>query len=560
MLKLLFKQTWYIVFILLLIIAEPVLNSILNFELQDIFNTVTVGINTVIILRLLTIIFFLWILKRVISYVGGILRNRFIANAKEEVKHRLFIKLIGLNTGSISRIASSGEYISIFTNDIALLETRFFEQVLSLVGNIFGLLILGTSFFILNFKLAMVITLFGVLNLLVPMLFSKELNKRNLVYSNTVSTFTQKMKEYMVAYPTIKNYSIEDQISRKFNDINHKTENAKFESDSTLTLANNTGQMLAWFMQFIGVGLGLVMVAKGEILIGTVIAAQSFASDLANPLQGILTNVNSIKSVKQIVKKLERMTEGTDIEAKEVEVKEVNATPDIEFKDFSLTLDTKSIIKDFSFKFSHGKKYLVVGLNGSGKSTLFKSLKKWYEPTNGNIIVGEKDISEITSEELSHMVSYLNENVSLFSGAVKENITLFNQDTDEEKFKKVIEDAQIKLDLDREITDEGRNISSGEQRRIEIARSLLNDVSVIIFDEVVSTLDIESAYEIEKMALEYIDKTVIFISHNFSGKLIKQYDEILVMQDGKLLDHGSYNYLINNCAYFKKICDIKFGV
>ena len=560
MLKLLFKQTWYIVFILLLIIAEPVLNSILNFELQDIFNTVTVGINTVIILRLLTIIFFLWILKRVISYVGGILKNRFIANAKEEVKHRLFIKLIGLNTGSISRIASSGEYISIFTNDIALLETRFFEQVVSLVGNIFGLLILGTSFFILNFKLAMVITLFGVLNLLVPMLFSKELNKRNLIYSNTVSTFTQKMKEYMVAYPTIKNYSIEDQISRKFNDINHKTEDAKFESDSTLTLANNTGQMLAWFMQFIGVGLGLVMVAKGEILIGTVIAAQSFASDLANPLQGILTNVNSIKSVKQIVKKLERMTEGTDIESKEVEVKEIDMTPDIEFKDFSLTLDTKSIIDDFSFKFNHGKKYLVVGLNGSGKSTLFKSLKKWYEPTNGNILVGEKDISEITSEELSHMVSYLNENVSLFSGTVKENIILFNQDADEEKFKKVIEDAQIKLDLDREITDEGRNISSGEQRRIEIARSLLNDVSVIIFDEVVSTLDIESAYEIEKMALEYIDKTVIFISHNFSGKLIKQYDEILVMQDGKLLDHGSYNYLINNCAYFKKICDIKFGV
>ena len=88
-------------------------------------------------------------------------------------------------------------------------------------------------------------------------------------------------------------------------------------------------------------------------------------------------------------------------------------------------------------------------------------------------------------------------------------------------FEQAITDPQIKIDLEREVSDEGRNISSGEQRRIEIARSLLESVRVLIFDEVVSTLDIETAYEIEKMALDFKDKTVIFVSHNFSGKLIK---------------------------------------
>ena len=81
----------------------------------------------------------------------------------------------------------------------------------------------------------------------------------------------------------------------------------------------------------------------------------------------------------------------------------------------------------------------------------------------------------------------------------------------------------------------------------------------MVFDEVVSTLDIETAYEIEKLALGFKDKTVVFISHNFSGKLIKEYDEILVMKDGKLLSHGKYDDLINECTYFKKICKIKFG-
>ena len=113
--------------------------------------------------------------------------------------------------------------------------------------------------------------------------------------------------------------------------------------------------------------------------------------------------------------------------------------------------------------------------------------------------------------------------------------------------------------MDRDINDDGRNISSGEQRRIEIARSLLSSVKVIVFDEVVSTLDIETAYEIEKMALGLRDKTVIFISHNFSGKLIREYDEILVIQDGLLLDHGPFDKLIESCDYFKRVCQIKFG-
>ena len=81
----------------------------------------------------------------------------------------------------------------------------------------------------------------------------------------------------------------------------------------------------------------------------------------------------------------------------------------------------------------------------------------------------------------------------------------------------------------------------------------------MIFDEVVSTLDIETAYEIEKMVLEYEKQTMIFISHNFSGKLIREYDEILVMDSGRLVDHGTYDELIENSSYFRNICEIKFG-
>jgi ABC-type multidrug transport system fused ATPase/permease subunit len=153
----------------------------------------------------------------------------------------------------------------------------------------------------------------------------------------------------------------------------------------------------------------------------------------------------------------------------------------------------------------------------------------------------------------------MNENVSLFSGSVKENILLF-ENQDEANFEQAVHNAHVCLAMDRQIADEGRNISSGEQRRIEIARSLLRSSKVLVFDEVVSTLDIETAYDVERLALDLKEQTIIFVSHNFSGKLIREYDEILVIEDGVLLNHGPYEELVRECDYFRRICEIKFGV
>jgi ATP-binding cassette subfamily C protein len=568
MLKQVLKYKWYVFIILILIIVEPSINSVLNFWLQSLFNSAKPGVDVLYVMRLLIIGFLLWMLKRVVVFSSGVIKTRFICNTKEEVKHNLFVAIMGRRTANISQIASSGEYISVFTNDISILESRFYNQIVSLISSIFSLAILGTSFFALSWKLATAIISFGVVSMFVPFFFSKKMNEKNLEFSNSISKFTQSVKEYIVSYPTIKNYSIEKVISEKFDEVNQETEDAKFEADYSLLLANNVGQLLSWFMQFIGVGIGIMMVIDGEILIGTVIAAQSFAGDLALPLQNIIININSIRSVKQIVKKIydleqtdgERTNEKQPTTQSDTDSKQLSDMRyDITFDHVGLKIGQKQIIKDFNFTFKAGKKYLVVGLNGSGKSSLFKLLKKWYEECEGGIYINDTPLSTMKNRELSHIVSYMNENVSLFSGSVKENILLF-ENQDEANFEQVVHNAHVCLALDRQIADEGRNISSGEQRRIEIARSLLRSSKVLVFDEVVSTLDIETAYDVERLALDLKEQTIIFVSHNFSGKLIREYDEILVIEDGVLLNHGPYEELVRECDYFRRICEIKFGV
>ena len=120
MLKQMLKYKLYLVFILIFIIAEPTLNSIMNFLLQRMFNMSTPGGSTIELLRMLSLGFLLWMLKRIIIYSNGVVKSRFICNAKRDVKHKLFVKMMGLDTSNIANIATSGEYISIYIHHLWL--------------------------------------------------------------------------------------------------------------------------------------------------------------------------------------------------------------------------------------------------------------------------------------------------------------------------------------------------------------------------------------------------------------------------------------------------------
>ncbi len=561
MIKRLFQYKWYILIIFTLIIIEPTITSWLVLWLQKMYNNVTIGTPRIDVLKLILIGILVWTGKRLLLFAISVVKSRFICNVKQDLKQDVFASALGLNTANISQIATSGEYISAFTNDITIIEQRFFSNIISVISQIFSIIILGSTFFSMNRKLAVFMFLFSIIVMFVPPIFAKKLNDTNLAYSKNLSKLTQKLKEYLQAYSTIKNYSLEKVILQKFYLINSDVEDSKFEYDCSLSLADSIGSLLTWFTRIVIIGAGLIMASTGEIMIGTVIAAQAFSEELASPLQGIIENVNSIKSVKSIIGRLNDLTnEENPYNYKSNGIKlfadkdELN----IEFCNLTITFDEKNIVDNFSFNFKQGGKYLIIGKNGSGKSSIFKALKKRFKNYKGQILINGTELRDISNSELSDLISYLNENVSIFSGSIEDNIT-FWRNVSKERYSNAIRDAHIELDSQRVIGEDGFNISSGEQRRIEIARSLISPAKLMIFDEVVSTLDIETAYDIERMALDYTEKTVVFISHNFSGKLIKEYDEILVMKDGCLVAHGAYDELIKSNDYFRKICDIKFG-
>ena len=452
-----------------------------------------------------------------------------------------------------------GDYIAAFSNDITLLETRYFQSVLELFEYIITIIIVGSVFFTVDFTLAGTVVCFGLLGSVISIILAKYTRNKNEKFIRSFYSFTQGIKELFSSFRTIKNYNITTQMQKRFEDINNETENKKCEADFALEFVNAISAAFSGFLMFSVIGIGLVKVLQGDISMGIVITAYNFASDLSSPLQNCLHKVNEIRSVKTIVEKIDSFNDKAEAARKGFVTKEdcPQVIEKLSYKDVSFSIGEKQIINNFSFEFEKGKKYLIIGKNGAGKSTLFKLLKKTYDTYTGGIYINDTNIAEMSYEALSYCSSYLNEDVSVYSASVKENIELF-RDVDESQLSKAISVAQVKIDLDRKLKDNGSNISSGEKRRIEIARTLVKNTPIIVFDEVISTLDIETAYEIEKLALN-LDSTVIFISHNFSGKLVKDYDEILLLEDGSLIVHGSHEDLLANSSDYKRIWSIKNG-
>lgn len=553
------KRKSLLLILLPLLIVRPILSSWIGVKAGEFFDLAIYGTNFKNILWVFIVIFLAWIFNySLIFYWTKLLKSFLVTRFRLDTKNEMFHSVMNVNSDDFNTM-EPGDYIAAFSNDITLLETRYFQSVLELFEYIITIIIVGSVFFTIDSTLASTVVCFGLLGSVISIILAKYTRNKNEKFIRSFYSFTQGIKELFSSFRTIKNYNITTQMQKRFEDMNNETENKKCEADFALEFVNAISAAFSGFLMFSVIGIGLVKVLQGDISMGIVITAYNFASDLSSPLQNYLHKVNEIRSVKTIVEKIDFFNDKAETARKEFVTKEdyPQEIEKLSYKDVSFSIGEKQIINNFSFEFEKGKKYLIIGKNGAGKSTLFKLLKKNYDAYTGGIYINDTDITEMSYEALSDCSSYLNEDVSVYSATVKENIELF-RDVDESQLSKAISVAQVKVDLDRKLKDNGSNISSGEKRRIEIARTLVKNTPIIVFDEVISTLDIETAYEIEKLALN-LDSTVIFISHNFSGKLVKDYDEILLLEDGILIAHGSHEDLLADSSDYKRIWNIKNG-
>lgn len=234
----------------------------------------------------------------------------------------------------------------------------------------------------------------------------------------------------------------------------------------------------------------------------------------------------------------------------------------IEFDSVSFAYNDKAVIENLSFSLQEGKSYALVGSSGSGKSTVAKLISGFYNVNEGSIKIGGIPIYEYSDEALIKAISFVFQDSKLFKKSIYENVALANKDAVKDDVMRALRLAGCDLILDkfpeREKTiigSKGVYLSGGEKQRIAIARAILKDSKIIIMDEASASIDPDNEFELQKAFKNLMkDKTVIMIAHRLST--IKDVDEILVMDNGKIIERGSDKELMSRDTRYKRLQEL----
>lgn len=227
-----------------------------------------------------------------------------------------------------------------------------------------------------------------------------------------------------------------------------------------------------------------------------------------------------------------------------------NMTGNIELKNVMFSYNgNEKLLNKVSFKINNKKKNAIIGMSGCGKTTIFKLLLRQYDNYQGNILIDNHDIKDFTENSLRNTITIVNQEPMLFNMSIKDNLLMVKEDATDEELKKVCKLANIDDFIEKlpnkynEIIEENTsNLSVGQKQRIAIARAILKNTPIILFDEVTSALDKNSKRAIERTINELSkEKTVVVIVHTLDS--IKDYDNIIVLKEGKVEEHGSHEEL-----------------
>ena len=504
-------------------------------------------------MKVLMIVGIILVLSVSFSVIDYLSRPAFIKKAMIQYKNFAFEKLTNKNISSF-RNENTAAYISALTNDATVVEADYLGKKLILLTRL-------VSFF---GSLAMMIitspllTLAAAAVMLIPtavsILTSTKLVSAEKNVSERNSDFVTAVSDCLNGFKVIKSFKAEKEVCEIFSNDNKRLEDEKYRRERIKTIIAACGGLAGAMAQFGVFIAGTLMCLKGwGVTPGVVIMFVNLMNFLIQPVSELPTLLSARKASLALIDKLAtaldkntETDEGEDI---------TSFKRSIRLENVSFGYDEeKEVLHNISTEFEAGKAYAIVGGSGSGKSTLINLLMSSYSDYKGKILFDNTEMKNISPESLYDVVSMIQQDVFVFNSSVKNNVTMFKDFTKEE-----IDEAISRARLDSFVKEKGDNylcgengkdLSGGEKQRISIARSLLKKSKVLLADEATSALDADTAFKVTDDILNLSGILRIVITHSLDEILLKRYDEILVLKDGKIEEKGGFDELMARKGYF----------
>ena len=299
--------------------------------------------------------------------------------------------------------------------------------------------------------------------------------------------------------------------------------------------------------------LGVYYTIKGEFTVGSILAFQGLLGSFMAPAMTIITSGQTLQEMRTSMERVDDVLEypldqNVTREIPMAEISKIKGNLVLKNVTFGYSRLDKPILTDFNLEIKQGQKVAIVGSTGSGKSTLSKLISGLYSPWSGEIIFDGKKIEEIDHEIFTSSIAVVDQDITLFEDTISNNIKMWDESIEDYEVIVACNDAQIhEAIMKREgkynapVLEGGKNFSGGEKQRLEIARSLAMDPSIIILDEATSALDAKTEYEVVK-AIKSRGITTIVIAHRLST--IRDADLIVVLDKGHIVEQGNHQELM----------------
>ena len=497
---------------------------------------------------------FLIILLFVTECLDGYVMSSYVKNTVNYLRCDIFTKILNKDMKDFS-LDNSGKYISILYNDVKIIEDNLLNNIFLIISSFISFIISLIFLFSISPSIVIFIVIFGILGFIIPNALSKKLIVEKNNYSHNLEEITSVTKDLFSGFEVIKGFNIGRKINNIFKNSSNTVESTKKKCSILESIIKGFSLSFSVTVYLGVLILGGYLMYKGEISVGTAIIIIQLSTHIVGPVKTSISLINQIKSVSLIADKIDEILYNSCDDVEEISLSKFENSIEVKNLDFSYTLDRKTL-NNINLKFEKNKKYAIVGESGCGKSTLIKLLMRYYKDYNGDILIDNKDIHKIFSNDLYKNMSMIQQNVFMFDDSIKENIKLFANYSDEEVLSICDRSGLSNLisrlpdGINSLVGENGNKLSGGEKQRIAIARSLINNTKILILDESTSALDNETAYNLESSLLSIDDLTLIVVTHKLIKNILLNYDEIIVMKDGSVIEKGSFDYLINLKGYF----------
>ncbi|EAQ75817.1 MULTISPECIES: ABC transporter transmembrane domain-containing protein [unclassified Synechococcus] len=360
--------------------------------------------------------------------------------------------------------------------------------------------------------------------------------------------------EVLTGIQTVKAQNVEMVSRWKWQELYGKYISRTFEKTITGTALSQIGQVLQKLSQLLVIWVGAVLVLRGELTLGQLIAFRILSGYVTQPLLRLSTIWQSIQELRVSFERLADVVD-TPQESTETDKAKIPLPPihgDVVFEDvsFSFVQGQPLILKNVDLELKAGTFVGIVGQSGSGKSTLMKLIPRLYSPNSGRILIDHYDIDKVELYSLRRQVGIVPQEPLLFSGTISENIALTQPEADSEDIVRAAKLAcahefimELSSGYSTKIGERGAGLSGGQRQRVAIARTLLTRPKLLVMDEATSALDYDTERRVCDNLLEELhDCTVFFITHRLST--IRRADLIVMMHQGAIVETGTHDQLI----------------